>query len=45
MTAVAASLLVGVHALSDFSLQLPAVTVTWLVLLALGVAQSWRTDA
>lgn len=43
--AVATSVLVGVHALTDFSLQLPAVTATWLVLLALGVAQSWRSGA
>src|SRR3712207_8355919 len=31
-----ASLLVGLHALVDFSLQIPAVTVTYLAVLAVG---------
>mgnify|MGYP006266096195 CR=1 FL=1 len=43
MLAVSSSVLIAVHALVDFSLQLPAVTVTWLTLLGLGVAQSWRS--
>ena len=34
------TILVGLHAASDFSLQIPAVTVTYLVLLAAAVAQS-----
>lgn len=38
--AVAASVLVGLHATVDFSLQIPAVTVTYIFLLGIGVAQS-----
>lgn len=38
---LAASVLVGTHALVDFSLQIPAVTSTYMVLLGIGVAQSW----
>ena len=38
--AVAASCLVGAHALVDFSLQIQAVTLTWLALLGAGAAQS-----
>lgn len=40
---VAASALVATHALVDFSLQIPAVTSTYMVLLGVGVAQSWST--
>jgi O-antigen ligase len=36
----AASALVGVHSLTDFSLQIPAVTTVYLFLLGTGVAQS-----
>jgi hypothetical protein len=36
----AASVLVGVHALTDFSLQVPAVTTVYMFLLGIGVAQS-----
>lgn len=39
-SAVAASALVGAHALVDFSLQIPAVTLSWLALLAVGCARS-----
>jgi len=39
---VAATVLVGLHSLTDFSLQIPAVTVTYLTLLAMGAAQSYR---
>ncbi|HEY0835737.1 MAG TPA: O-antigen ligase family protein [Azospirillum sp.] len=42
---VAATVLVGAHALFDFSLQIPAVTVTWAAILGAAVAQSWSTDA
>lgn len=35
-----ASFLVGVHALVDFSMQIPAITALYLVLLGIGVAQS-----
>ncbi|MBP6012292.1 MAG: O-antigen ligase family protein [Alphaproteobacteria bacterium] len=40
----AASVAVGLHALVDFSLQVPAVAVTYSAILGLGVAQSWRTN-
>ena len=40
---VAASLLVGVHACFDFSLQIPAVSLSYLLLLGAGVAQSTPT--
>lgn len=38
---VVASLQVGFHALFDFSLQIPAVNVTWAMILGVAVAQSW----
>jgi O-antigen ligase len=41
---VAVILLVGFHSLFDFSLQIPAVTVTWAAILGMAVAQSWRHD-
>lgn len=44
---LAATALVASHATVDFSLQIPAVTMTWLMLLGSGVAQSMsrrRTD-
>jgi O-antigen ligase len=37
---LAASALVCVHSLMDFSLQIPAITVTYMLLLGIGVAQS-----
>jgi len=40
---VGASLLVGVHACFDFSLQIPAVSLSYLLLLGVGVAQSTPT--
>jgi O-antigen ligase len=43
--AVAASVLVGLHATIDFSLQIPAVTVTYMFLLGIGVAQSFSSRA
>lgn len=42
-TALGAAALVGIHALYDFSIQIPAVTVTCLALLGVGFAQSWPT--
>ncbi|MEP2419924.1 MAG: O-antigen ligase family protein, partial [Marinomonas sp.] len=39
-TGTAASVLVGVHALVDFSLQIPAVTILYAVILGAAVAQS-----
>jgi O-antigen ligase len=41
--ALAATVLVGVHAVVDFSLQIPAVAVTYAVILGIGVAQSVST--
>jgi hypothetical protein len=38
--AAGASVLVGVHALVDFSLQIQAVTLTYMTILAAGVAQA-----
>jgi O-antigen ligase len=40
----AVSVLVGIHAAVEFSLQVPAVAVMYAALLGLGVAQSWRTN-
>lgn len=40
----AASVVVGIHAAVEFSLQVPAVAVVYAALLGLGVAQSWRTN-
>lgn len=40
----AASVVVGVHAFVEFSLQIPAVAVTYAALLGVGVAQSWRSN-
>ncbi len=42
--AFAASVVVGIHAAVEFSLQVPAVAVVYAALLGLGVAQSWRTN-
>ncbi len=39
--AVAATVAVGAHATLDFSLQIPAVALTYAALLGMGVAQSW----
>lgn len=41
---VGASIIVGIHALVDFSAQIPAVTIVFIVLLAMGLAQSWSGD-
>lgn len=42
---VALSVLVGTHAMIDFSLQIPAVAVTYLFLIGAAVAQSWSSKA
>ncbi len=39
----AASVLVAMHSLVDFSLQIPGVAITYAALLGLGVAQSWSS--
>ncbi len=41
--AFCACLLVGMHALVDFSLQIPAVAITFAAILGVGVAQSWSS--
>lgn len=41
----AASIAVGAHAFVDFSLQIPAVAVTYAAVLGIGAAQSWRTGS
>lgn len=41
--ALSATVTVGLHALADFSMQIPAVAATYAALLGLGVAQSWST--
>ena len=38
------AVLVGVHNLVDFSIQMPAIAVAWSALLGVGYAQSWGTD-
>ena len=40
---VAASVLVGVHALLDFSLQIPAVAILYACILGIGCAQAWSS--
>jgi len=42
--ALAAATLVAAHGAVDFSIQMPAVAVTTMLLLGVGYAQSWRTD-
>ena len=41
--ALGATTLVGIHGIYDFSVQIPAVAVTWLALLGIGFAQAWPT--
>jgi O-antigen ligase len=41
--AIAATALVGVHALVDFSIQMPAVALTFAAILGVGWAQSWSS--
>jgi O-antigen ligase len=40
----AASVVVGLHALVEFSLQVPAIAIAYAALLGMGVVQSWRTN-
>ena len=44
LVAAAASVLVAVHAVFDFSLQIPAVAVTYAAILGVGCAQSMRSE-
>ena len=41
-SAAAATALVAAHSIVDFSLQIPAVSVTFAAILGVGIAQSWR---
>lgn len=41
--AFCATLLVGIHALVDFSLQIPAIAITYAAILAVGCSQSWSS--
>lgn len=41
--AIAGTALVGVHALVDFSLQIPAVVIAYVTILGIGWAQSWSS--
>ncbi len=43
IVATAASVLLGVHAFVDFSLQTQSITLLWAALLGAGVAQSWSS--
>ena len=43
IVATAATVTVALHSFVDFSMQIQAVALTWTVLLATGVAQSWST--
>ena len=42
--ACAASVVVGLHALADFSLQIPAIAASYAALLGLGTTQSWSSQ-
>lgn len=43
LIALASVILFGVHALVDFSLEMPAMAITFATLLGIGVAQSWSS--
>jgi O-antigen ligase len=43
IVAASASVLLGVHAFVDFSLQIQSITLIWSALLGAGVAQSWSS--
>lgn len=42
---LAVTVLVGMHAMLDYSMQVPAVAVTWAAITGAGVAQSWSSRA
>ncbi len=44
LAATAASVVIGLHAFVDFSLQIQSVSLTWVALLAAGTAQSWSSQ-
>ena len=41
---LSASILIGTHSVLDFSVQMPAIAVTYSAILGVAYAQSWRTD-
>ena len=43
MTAVAATIIVGLHSFVDFSMQIQAIALTWAAILGAGVSQSWSS--
>jgi hypothetical protein len=43
IVATAVSVLLGVHACVDFSLQTQSITLLWAAILGAGVAQSWSS--
>ncbi len=43
LVATSATVIVGLHAFVDFSMQIQAVALTWTALLGAGVAQSWSS--
>lgn len=43
MVGFSACILVGLHSLADFSLQIPAVAITFAMLLGIGMANSWSS--
>jgi O-antigen ligase len=45
LAAVSATMLVAFHSLFDFSLQIPAVSILYVTVLGIGLAQSWRSEA
>ena len=42
--AVAATMLIAIHAVTDFSMQMPGVAALYALLLGVGVAQSWSPE-
>jgi O-antigen ligase len=44
LAAVSATMLVAFHSLFDFSLQIPAVSILYVTVLGVGLAQSWRSE-
>lgn len=42
--AIAAAVLLGIHGLIDFSVQMPSIAATLALLLGIGYAQTWRTS-
>lgn len=43
IVAISCSAVVGAHSIGDFSIQIPAIAVTYVAILGIGVAQSWSS--